>query len=82
MTRTTSSLVVTDCSGFPVDIGSQIEGGNGVLGEIVDFPDAGDGRVGVAVEWPDSPVPEVFSTSLRFAGGYPVLQCPEIEAAA
>jgi hypothetical protein len=73
-------LVVTDSRARPIDLGDQIDGGNDIAGIIVDFPERGSGKVAVAVQWPDSPIPEVFETALRFAGEIAVLCCEEIVA--
>ena len=89
--RTLDDLPVVDSTGYPVDIGSELDGGNGITGEIVAFPESWskpDGAglwepmervgIGVMVEWPDADLPEFCPTQLAFAGGYVVLLCPEI----
>jgi hypothetical protein len=89
--RTLDDLPVVDSTGYPVDIGSEVDGGNGVTGGIVDLVAASEKplsggpwdpgiRAGLdlLIEWPDRDCLEVCLTQLAFAGGYAVLLCPEI----
>lgn len=73
--------IVTDARLYPLELGSEIDGGNGVVGVVVGFWERAGGQVAVAVEWPDSPLPEVFETELRFGAGFPLLFCSEFYAA-
>lgn len=90
--RTLDDLPVVDSTGYPVDIGAEIDGGNGIRGEIVAFPrlteilpkgymkDRPPEHLGLSVEidWPDAELPEFVVTQLAFVGGGAVLLCPEI----
>lgn len=78
---TEAPLVVVDSGYEAIDLGHHVDGGNGITGEIVDFIERGPNRVAVAVEWPDSPMPEIFETALVFAGGIAVHRCEEVKAA-
>lgn len=85
--RTLDDLPVVDSTGYPVDIGSEIDGGNGVTGEVVAFPQVDEPGIDqetllspleVEIEWPDRDFSDRCITRLAFAGGYTVLLCPEI----
>lgn len=80
--RTLDDLPIVDSTGYPVDIGSELDGGNGVTGEIVDICHScrrnGPKFPVVVIDWPDRDYFDPYDTELAFAGGYVVLLCPEV----
>lgn len=72
-----SETIIHDCNGRPITVGAKIDGGNGVVGTVVQIHDPDESWGGVSVEWPEWPNdPEYFAAH---PGRGLVPTCQEIE---